>query len=210
MVTIDVEGIKEDVYNRIQGDEYDLTERSASFLLGYHISQTYGDSTAFEIGWVGDIETPFSPDLDVLRLSDSLIGYEVKGYRGDTEKVNKQQMYKGLGQAVSLLNQPQYVEGGALKEVSLAYPSVGNQEWMQNFTEAVRETPVGLKKIGMDRIETVIEPDINPLYNEGLKKELVQSLEKSAKSSGRQHPRKGLRNLALKMAKDHTDSELFL
>jgi len=211
MVTIDIDDIEEDIYNRIKSGTYDLTERSASFLLGYHISRKTQNNVAFEIGWIGPLETSFSPDLDVLQIDDDLIGYEVKGYRGDREKVNKQQLYKGLGQAVSLLNQPMHSDGGALKTVYLAYPrGASNENWRQSFVEAIKQTPVGLKRIGTGGIETVVESEINPLYNEGLTDELIQKLEEETKSSGRQNPRNGLRNLALKMAKDHADGDLFL
>lgn len=211
MVKINIDGIEENIYNRIESGEYDLTERSASFLLGYHISQKMDVNVAFEVGWIGNLETSFSPDLDVLQVDNSLIGYEVKGHRGDSEKVNKQQLYKGLGQAVSLLNQPLHSKGGALKTVSLAYPQeASNENWRRAFAETVEQTPVGFKRITMDGIETVVEPNVNPLYNEGLKQNLVQTLEEEAKSSGRQHPRNGLRNLAVKMAKEKDDMGLLL
>lgn len=92
------------------------------FLLVYHLSREDSSTVGFEIGFFGPLEASFSPDLDALAVNNEFVGYEVKGYRSDNQKVMKSQLYKGLGQAITLHNQPLAMDGGAIHSISLAYP----------------------------------------------------------------------------------------
>jgi hypothetical protein len=122
MVSISGDTSVEEVIQQYQQGNLPLDEEGVSFLLGYHLTWERNPTVGFEVGFFGPLEASFSPDLDVLAVDDDLRGLEVKGYRSDNRKVTKGQLYKSLGQAVTLLNQPIATEGGALRSVSLAYP----------------------------------------------------------------------------------------
>jgi len=215
MVRINLSGddLIDTVYQQYRDGTYPLTERGASFLLGYHLIQEQSATAGFEIGFFGRLEASFSPDLDVLVVDEDLVGYEVKGYRGDNEKVTKDQLYMGLGQAVTLLNQPIATDGGALRYVSLAYPekaefNKSNWRWKQNFIESLQETPIGLVTVGTDHYETVVEPSENPFYNPTLQHELLSALREQASGSDIRHPDRGLQSLALEITDDRDPTQL--
>lgn len=215
MVTInlDSDDIVESVYQRYQHGTYPLNERGVSFLLGYHLAKEDSSTVGFEIGFFGPLEASFSPDLDVLAVDDDLAGYEVKGYRGDNRKVTKGQLYKGLGQAITLLKQPIATDGGALRYVSLAYPErtefdQSNWRWKENFIDTLQETPIGLVTVGTDDLEIVVEPSENPFYNSNLQNKLLSTLRDQASGSDIRHPDRGLQNLALEITNDRDPSQL--
>lgn len=216
MVTISGENFVEKVYQQYQRGELPLDERGTSFLLGYHLAWDSTPPVGFEIGFFGPLETSFSPDLDVLATDEYLTGYEVKGYRSDNRKVTKGQLYRGLGQAITLLNQPIATDGGALRQVSLAYPEEAetdesNWQWKQNFIEALEETPIGLVTVGTNELETVVEPSENPFYNPELQNELLPALRDQATGSDIRHPTQGLENLALDIVENRrTENDWFV
>jgi len=208
-ININNDEIVERVYQQYQDGTFPLNERGVSFLLGYHLSKDSESTVGFEVGVFGSLEASFSPDLDVIVADDELIGYEVKGYRSDNRKVSKGQLYKGLGQAVTLLNQPIAIDGGALSKVSLVYPeqaefNKSNWQWKQNFIDSVKETPVGLATVGTDGVDTVVEPSNNPFYTPSIQSDLLTTLRDQTTGMDRRHPEKGLRNLALEIEKDNT------
>lgn len=210
MVRINLSGddLIEKVYEKYRNGSYSLTEQGTSFLIGYHLTQDESSTVGFEIGFFGPIEASFSPDLDVLLVGDGLTGYEVKGYRSDKQKVSKEQLYKGLGQAITLLNQPIGTDGGALRYVSLAYPekaefNQSNWQWKEKFIESLQETPIGLVTVGAGGLETIIEPSENPFYNSNLQNELLSALQDQVSGSNKRHPLRGLQNLSLEIAQDH-------
>jgi len=203
-INFDPEDAIEPVYRRFQDGTYSLDEEGISFLLGYHLTRNHVPTVGFELGVFGPMEASFSPDLDVLCIDESLRGFEVKGYRSDNRKISKGQLYKGLGQAVTLLNQPISADGGALQYVSLAYPetdefSGDNWQWKSNFVESLKETPIGLVRVAQDGIETVVEPAENPFYNPNLQETLIRTIRDQATGSDPRHPKWGLRNLAMKI-----------
>lgn len=207
-VNLNDDEIVERVYQRYQDGTFPLNEQGVSFLLGYHLSQDSQSTVGFELGVFGSLEASFSPDLDVIVADDELVGYEVKGYRSDNRKVSKGQLYKGLGQAVTLLNQPIAIDGGALSKVSLVYPekaefNKSNWQWKQNFIDSVKETPVGLATVGTDGVNTVVEPSKNPFYTPSIQSDLLTTLRDQATGMDRRHPENGLRNLALEIEKDN-------
>lgn len=212
MVTINSDHIVEKVYQQYQEGTYSLDERATSFLLGYHLTQDSGFSVGFELGFFGRLEVSFSPDLDVLSVGEDLTGYEVKGYRGDRQKVTKEQLYKGLGQAITLLNQPIATDGGALRYVSLAYPeeelNESEQRWKESFIECLGETPIGLVTVGTKGLETVIEPSENPFYNPACQSKLIPNLQDQTTGSDIRHPKGGLHDLALKVSENHGFEEI--
>lgn len=206
------DNIIEEVYQRYQDGEYPLDEQGVSFLLGYHLTVENALTVGFEVGFFGRLEASFSPDLDVLLVGDELEGYEIKGYRSDNQKVTKGQLYKGLGQAIALLNQPIASEGGVLKHVHLAYPETPelngiNESWKQNFLETIRETPIGLVVVQKDGFDTIIEAGENPFYSPELKKQFLSALHDQTTGTDRRNPRRGLQHFALEIAKNSEDIE---
>lgn len=206
-ITFNGDDIVEDVYQKHRDGTYSLDEEGISFLAGYHLTRDASPTVGFEVGFFGPLEASFSPDLDLLLVDEELKGYEVKGYRADQRKISKGQLYKGLGQAISLLNQPSKLDGGVLKYVSLAYPESEefdqeNWSWKESFIEAVQETPIGIVRVGRDSYETVLEPSENPFYNESLRQEFLSAIQSQTTGADPRNPRHGLENLAMKIKKD--------
>jgi len=199
--------LRQEVFDWYRDGTLPLDERGVGFVLAHHYTVREGRDVAFEIGQFGDVQTSFSPDLDLLVIGDSLAGFEIKGLRGDNNTVTKQQLYEGLGQALTLLSQPLGGEGGALKHVCLAcpFPETSGIEsiWYNNFKQAVEETPIGLIHVGRDKIRTDIRPSRNPLYNPDLQSSIVNKLKQDTGSV--RNPRRAFEIRAFEIANEHID-----
>ncbi|MFB6210410.1 MAG: hypothetical protein ABEI76_02625 [Halobacteriales archaeon] len=214
MVTIDMgesESV-ETVYQRLQDGIYPLNERGVAFLLGYHLLSDSYVQVSFEFRWTGPLEVSFSPDVDVLCFGEHPVGYEVKGLQGDADQISNQQLYKGIGQAIALLNQPSNANGGVLKETHLALPTCENglDEYQQTVTEAVRQTPIGLVTVTTGGYQVQVEPAENTVYRPELQENAVKHLKSQATGTDTRHPENGLLSLALELIEDHGDQQLLL
>lgn len=199
--------LREEVFEMYRDGTLPLDEQGVSFLLGYHYTGKRRN-IAYEIGQFGSIETSFSPDLDLLVLGDPLIGFELKGIRENNVAVTKQQLYEGLGQAVALLSQPITGSGGALEYVCLACPFPDadgvEEEWYNQFIEAVKTTPIGLADVGRSGLKWIVEPDQNPYYNPELHEMVVTELHKESGSV--RDPRRAFEVRAFEIASKHIDT----
>jgi len=199
--------LREEVFELYRDGTVPLDEQGVGFLLGYHYTGK-GRDIAYEIGQFGSSETSFSPDLDLLVVGDPLIGFELKGIRTNNVATTKQQLYEGLGQAVALLSQPITGAGGALEHVCLACPFPNadgvEEEWYNQFIEAVKTTPIGLVDVGRGGLEWIVEPDQNPNYNPDLHERVVTELR--TESGSVRDPRRAFEIRAFEIAEDHIDT----
>jgi len=212
MVTIDADRVVETVYERYVTRQFPLDEKGVAFLLGYHLDTDQQYSACFEVGWTGTRATSFSPDVDVLANGDTLIAYEVKGLRSDQDQVSKRQLYTGLRQAISLLNQPSNVEGSALKHTYLAIPasSDATHKYLDSIVPAIEQTPVGVVTISSSGIDIVREPAKNTNYRAELQSRVISELHEQSTGTDVCHPEDGLRSLALEIVDNRGEKQLLL
>jgi len=212
MVTINGDTIIEKVYKQYSQHEFHLDEKGTAFLLGYHLQNQHQRDVAFEIGWTGDSAITFSPDLDVLAVGDQLVGYEVKGLQGDHEQVSKRQLYTGLGQAISLLNQPLGSDGGCLQHsyLAIAAPSNSNHEYLHSVLPAIEQTPIGVITVSRTGYEVIREPTENSEYRPDLHSQVVTHLRDQATGTDTRHPDSGLQSLALQILDHHNEKQRLL
>lgn len=204
MVSISPDRIVDQVFRQCESREYSWTERVVDFVLGYHRVNEKGSDVAFRIQAFGPIEMIFSPDLDVLEIRENhLIGYEVKTHQsGSPDDMENDKLYKGIGQALLLSNQPYALPGGALKHVYLAYPeSVSLSDWQ---LEVIQETHIGVAQVGSETVLIVREAELNPFYDPDSADEFLNAL--SDEGSGVQSPQAGLMKLAMRIAKSQGDA----
>ena len=164
-----------------------LTE-DAVFLCMHHILRRNNASRIFqkvrESKDVGGYKYfSFSPDVDLLevRNNETVVGYELKGYRRSKREVKPPSPYEGIDQALTILKNPvssplSKAFAGSIFDYSyLVHPEGSMVDTLADLLSLC--TPIGLIVVSHRGVKEVVKPKRNPFLEDGMKSFFVSRLD---------------------------------
>ncbi|VUT27905.1 MAG: hypothetical protein SYNGOMJ08_00460 [Candidatus Syntrophoarchaeum sp. GoM_oil] len=116
------------------------------------------------------------PNMLEIQKDNTIIGYEVEGYKKRKGEYEPPAVYEGLDKALAYLGNPAIEEaggeavfrGGVFDYVYLVHGGDDNDKTMSEVIDKC--TPIGFILVSYDDITEVVEPKKNPFVNDGVKK----------------------------------------
>lgn len=176
-----------EVLGRIVRKGRPLTE-DAVFLAMYHVLRRNNGSRIFQkvresrdVG--GHRYFSFSPDIDLLevRQNETVVGYELKGYRKSGKTMKPPSHYEGVDQALAILKNPvrSPLSGsfaGSVFDFSyIVHPDGSQVEDLADLLQLC--TPLGLIIVDHRGTREVVKPKRNPFVDQDMKSCFLSKLE---------------------------------
>ena len=185
--TISTDKHADEVLRRIRSKSLPLSE-DAVFLCMYHILRRNNASRIFqkvrESKNVGGYRYfSFSPDIDLLevRNDETVVGYELKGYRRSKREMKPPSPYEGIDQALAILKNPirsplSKAFAGSIFDYSyLVHPEGSMVDTLADLLSLC--TPIGLIVVSHRGTKELVKPKRNPFLDDGMQSFFVSRLD---------------------------------
>ena len=185
--TVPTDEHADEILGRIRSKGLPLTE-DAVFLCMHHILRRNNASRILqkvrESKDVGGYRYfSFSPDVDLLevRKDETVVGYELKGYRRSKREMKPPSPYEGIDQALAILKNPirsplSKAFAGSIFDYSyLVHPEGSMVDTLADLLSLC--TPIGLIVVSHRGVKELVKPKRNPFLDDSMKSFFVSRLD---------------------------------